>query len=107
MEKSLCDLFDDNFQQQFILGPTHNGGNKLDLLCNCPEIIVDVVSSTPEQSKIPTDHYIEFQIKLNFKRATNLHRNVLNYKLANFEGLRNCLAIVQFENASSFDIDEY
>ena len=31
-ENSFCDLFDDNFLQQFILGPTHNCGNKLDLL---------------------------------------------------------------------------
>ena len=89
--------------------PTHNGGNKLDLLlCNCPEIIVNVDSSTPEQSKFPIDHYIvEFQIKLNFKRARKVNRKVFNYKLANFEGLRNCLANVQFENASSYDSDEY
>ena len=108
MEKSFCDLFDDNFLQQFILGPTYNEGNKLDLLlCNCPEIIVNVDSSTPEQSKFPTDHYIvEFQIKLNFKRARKVNRKVFNYKLANFEGLQNCLANVQFENASSYDIDE-
>ncbi|CAB4004932.1 Hypothetical predicted protein [Paramuricea clavata] len=32
LENSFCDLFDDNFLQQFILGPTHNCGNKLDLL---------------------------------------------------------------------------
>ena len=59
-------------------------------------------------TKFPTDHYIvEFQIKLNFKRARYVTRKVFNYKLANFEGLRNCLANVQFENASSYDIDEY
>ena len=80
---------------------------KIGLLCNCPEIIVNVDSPTPEQSKFPTDHYIEFQIKLNFKRVRNVHRKVFNYKLANFEGLRNCLANVQFQNASWFDIDEY
>ena len=33
-------------------------------------------------------------------------RKVFNYKLANFR-LRHCLANVQFENASSYDIDEY
>ena len=96
LEKSFCDLFD-NFLQQFILGPTHNGGNKLDLLCNCPGIIVNVDSSTLEQSKFPTDHYIvEFQIKLNFKRARKVNRKVFNYKLANFEGLRNCSTHVQY-----------
>ena len=97
------------FSNELILGPTHNGGNKLDLLlCNCPEIIANVDSSTPEQSKFPTDHYIvEFQVKLNFKRARNVKRKVYNYKLASFEGLRNCLANVQFENASSDDINEY
>ena len=36
-----------------------------------------------------------------------MNRKVFNYKLANFEGLRNCLANVQFENASSYDIDEH
>ena len=108
MEKSFCDLFD-NFLQQFILGPTHNDGNKLDLLlCNCHEVIVNVDSSTPEQCKFPTDCYIvEFQIKLNFKRARKVNRKIFNHKLANFEGLRNCLANVQFENASSYGIDEY
>ena len=109
LEKSFCDLFDDNFLQQFILGPTHNGGNKLDLLlCNCPEIIVNVDSSTPEQNKFPTNHYIvEFQIKHYFRRARNAKREVYNYKLANFEGLRNCLTNVPFENASSDNINEY
>ena len=33
-----CDLVDDNFLLQYILGPTHTAGNKLDLLmCNSPE----------------------------------------------------------------------
>ncbi|CAB4010566.1 Hypothetical predicted protein [Paramuricea clavata] len=108
LENSFCDLFDDNFLQQFILGPTHNCGNKLDLLSNCPEIITNVETSTPEQCKFPTDHYIvEFQIKLKFKRARNVKRRIYNYKMANFEGLRSCLSNVPFENAFSDDIVQY
>ncbi|CAB4007842.1 Hypothetical predicted protein [Paramuricea clavata] len=109
LENSFCDLFDDNFLQQFILGPTHNCGNKLDLLLsNCPEIITNVETSTPEQCKFPTDHYIvEFQIKLKFKRARNVKRRIYNYKMANFEGLRSCLSNVPFENAFSDDIVQY
>ena len=108
-ENSFCDLFDDNFLQQFILGPTHNCGNKLDLLLsNCPEIITNVETSTPEQCKFPTDHYIvEFQIKLKFKRARNVKRRSYNYIVANFEGLRSCLSNVPFENAFSDDIVQY
>ena len=108
-ENSFCDLFDDNFLQQFILGPTHNCGNKLDLLLsNCPEIITNVETSNPEQCKFPTDHYIvEFQIKLKFKRARNVKRRIYNYKLANFEGLRSCLSNVPFENTFSDDIVQY
>ncbi|CAB4020455.1 Hypothetical predicted protein [Paramuricea clavata] len=108
-ENSFCDLFDDNFLRQFILGPTHNCGNKLDLLLsNCPEIITNVEKSTPEQCKFPTDHYIvEFQIKLKFKRARNVKRRIYNYKMANFEGLRSCLSNVPFENAFSDDIVQH
>ena len=108
MENSFCDLIGDNFLQQFIQGPTHNCGNKLDLLCNYPEIIVNVDSSTPDESKFPTDHYIiEFQIKLKFKRARNIKRRVYNYKLASFDGLRSSLANIPFENAFSNDIVDF
>lgn len=41
----LCELVGDNFLHQFIEGPTHEAGNKLDLLlCNCPEVINNVKS---------------------------------------------------------------
>ncbi len=39
LENSFCDLIGANFPQQFIPGPTHDSGNKLDLLCNCPEVV--------------------------------------------------------------------
>ena len=38
-----CDLIGENFLQQFIPGPTHLAGNKLDLLlCNWHEVIESV-----------------------------------------------------------------
>ncbi len=108
MENSFCDLIDDNFLQQFVPGPTHNCGNKLDLLlCNCPEIITNVKTSNPNQCKFPTNHHIEFHIKLKFKRASNVKRLVYNYKLANFDDVHSWLSNVPFENAISDDIIEY
>ena len=57
-DESFCDLVGDNFGQQFIAGPTHTAGNKLDLLlCNCPEIIGDVSTFTSEQCNFPTYDY--------------------------------------------------
>ena len=54
-----CELAGDNFFQQFVTGSTHISGCKLDLLlCNGPEIIADVLTSTPEQCGFPTDHFI-------------------------------------------------
>ncbi len=111
LENSFCDLIDNNFLQQFIPGPTHNCGNKLDLLlCNCPEIFTNVETSNPNQCQFPTDHYIiEFHIKLKFKRAGNVKVEFTsyNYKLANFDGLRSWLSNVPFGNAISDDIVEY
>ena len=65
--EAFCEMADDNFFQQFILGPTHIAGNKLDLLlCNSPEIIGDVCTSRAEC--FPTDHYIvEIDFQLKFK----------------------------------------
>jgi hypothetical protein len=109
LENSFCDLIGDNFLQQFIRGPTHNCGNKLDLLlCNHPEFITNVETSNPNQHHFPTNHHIiEFQIKLKFKPARNAKRRIYNYKLANFDGLRSYLSNVPFENAISDDIVEY
>ena len=68
----------DNFLEQLITGPTHDRGNTLDLLlCNCPEIIHNVIILSPEQSNFPTDHYIiEFQIRQTFRHANPVPRNV-------------------------------
>ena len=65
-----CELVGDNSLQQFVTGPTHISGSKLDpLLCNGPEIITDVLTSTPEQCGFSTDHFIlVFTILLKSKR---------------------------------------
>ena len=61
--KKLCDVVGDNFLHQFIIGPTHINGNKLDLLLtNCPEIVENVTTFTPGQM-FPTDHMLlNFQL---------------------------------------------
>ena len=66
-----CELMADNFFQQFIPGPTHIVGNKLDLLLtNWPEIIDYVSTFHPREGLFPSDHYaVDFMIKLKFKRA--------------------------------------
>jgi hypothetical protein len=54
-----CNFVDDNFLHQFIKGPTHITGNKLDLLlCNHPEVIENVTAVSPEEHNFPTDHHI-------------------------------------------------
>ena len=66
-----CVLMKDNFLQQFIRGPTHIAGNKLDfLLSNSPEIIDNISTFTPVECKFPSDHYlVNFSLRLNFKRV--------------------------------------
>ena len=88
-----CDLVDDNFFDQYILGPTHIAGNTLDLLlCNSPEIIGEVSTFHPQTCDYPADHYIvEFEVKLKFKRATPLKRRVFDCGKGNLDELRNFL----------------
>lgn len=66
-----CDLIGDNFLQQFIPGPTHLAGNKLDLpLCNWPEVIGSVRSFHPRDGLFPSDHYVvEFEIILKVSQS--------------------------------------
>ena len=99
----------DNFFQQFIPGPTHIAGNKLDLLLtNWPEIIRDVSTFHPRLGRFPSDHYaIEFTISLKFKRATAARRRVYDFKNGNFDDLRESLSRTPFNVAESQDIDEY
>ena len=75
---NLCDIMGDNFLFQFVHGPTHIAGNKLDLvLYNCPEVIHGVSTHSPRVSKFPSDHYIiEFLIRVKFHRANPVRRKV-------------------------------
>ena len=65
---NFCDLMGENFLFQFIRGPTHIAGSKLDIvLCNCPEVINGVSTLSPGVSKFPSDHYIiDFLIRVKF-----------------------------------------
>ena len=105
--EAFCEMADDNFFQQFILGPTHIAGNKLDLLlCNSPEIIGDVSTSRPEC--FPTDHYIvQIDIQLKFKRAKPVKRQVFDYKKGKFDGLQNFHARNAINITPTSDIDNY
>jgi hypothetical protein len=89
LEETFCDLVGDNFLQQFITGPTHVRGNILNLLlCNCPEIIKNVMTWSPDQSNFPSDHYIvEFEIQQACHRANAVTWNVSDYKRGSFDEL--------------------
>lgn len=56
-EEAFSDVMEDNFLRQFIKGPTHIAGNKLDLpLCNFSEVIDHVSTTSPLQNEFPSDH---------------------------------------------------
>ena len=105
MNEAFCEILDDNFLQQFISGPTHIAGNKLDLLlCNSPEIVGDVSTFLPEC--FPTDHYVvEFDIQLKFNRAKPVKRQVFDYRNGKFDELRNFLMRNPINIAPTNDID--
>ena len=86
--ETVYELSNDNFLQQNIMGYTHIGGNKLDLLLsNNPEIIRDVRVLCDEQ--FPSDHFpIEFFIKQSFKRAYRVRRRIDDFRSGQFEQLR-------------------
>ena len=104
-----CDLMDDNFLHQFIPGPTHLAGNKLDLLlCNWPEVIGSVRSFHPRDGLFPSDHYVvEFEIILKFKRAKRVTRQFYDFKNGNFDDLRDSLTRLPFDVATSADVNEH
>ena len=109
LEDKFCELFADYFLEQLIPGPTHRGGNKLDLLlCNCPEIIRGVSTSAPEQSGFPTDHHIlVFKIQKLISRAKSIRRTVFDYRRGNFEDLRKSLSNTPFDGTPPENIDEH
>ena len=69
-----CDLMGCNFLYQFVPGPTHAAGKKLDLvLCNWSVIIENVLTFHPREGIFPSDHYVvEFEIRLKFQRAKKI-----------------------------------
>ena len=73
---NFCDLMGDNFLFEFVQGPTHIAGNKLDLvLCNCPEVIEGVSTHSPGVCEFLSDHYIiDFSIRVKFHRANPVRR---------------------------------
>ena len=104
----LCDLIGDNFLQQFIEGPTHRAGNKLDLLfCNRAETISDVLTSPSDDHDFPTDHYIiEFSICTKFTRAKPVQRVIYDYNHADFPALRRALSEAPLDISLTDNIDD-
>lgn len=104
----LCELIGDNFMQQFIVGPTHVAGNKLDLLfCNCDETISNVLTSSPVEHNFPTDHcIIEFTISTKFTRAKPVRRVIYDYNYADFPALRRALSKTSLDITLTDSIDE-
>ena len=103
----LCELIGDNFLEQFVEGPTHLAGNKLDLLfCNCAETLSDVLTLSPDEHNFPTDHHIiEFCIRMKFKRAKPIRRIVYDYNRVNFSELRKALSQADFNSLLTDNID--
>lgn len=103
MDNIFFELVGDNFLQQFVTGPTHISGSKLDLLlCNCPEIITDVLTSTPEQCGFPTDlHILKITVLFKFKRPKPVRRYTYDFKRGNFQDLCSLLSHTPLEIALS------
>ena len=88
-------LIGDNFLYQFVEGPTHRAGNKLDFLfCNRTETLSDVLTLSCDEHNILTDHYtIEFLIRMKFRKAKHVRRTVYDCNRAIFPEL--CKALSQ------------
>ena len=108
VDNEFCDLVGDNFFEQFITGPVQHTHL---LLCSCPEIISDVIASSPEQCGFPTDHHIiEFVVVLKFKRADAGSRHLYDYERRIFKDLCSLLSHFPFDMfviVLSGNIDEY
>ena len=91
VENGFCAILDDYFLTQLVGCATHRLGNLLDLvLTNFPESF-----SVPEchEFAFDSDHLtITFGINLMGSRKHKLRRTVYNFKKANFDELRSCLA---------------
>ena len=108
-EEAFSDLMEDNFLRQFIEGPTHIAGNKLDLLlCNFSEVIDHVSTTSPSQNEFPSDHYlVDFFIRLKFQRTKRVRRKTYDHKRADFDDLRSRLQLLPFDMSHSDDVDIY
>lgn len=97
-----CDLMGDKFFHQFISGPTHISGNKLDLLLSkWPEVIANVSTFHPRDGRFHSDHYvITFTVKLRFKRSKGSTRQVFDFKKRNLHALRESLSRTPFQIAA-------
>ena len=104
----LCDLIGDNFPQQFVEGPTHAAGNKLDLLFrNRAEVISNVLTSPSDEHNFPTDHYIiEFNTSTKFTRAKPVRRVIYDYNHADFPALRRALSETSLDITLTGSIDD-
>ncbi|CAB4014464.1 Hypothetical predicted protein, partial [Paramuricea clavata] len=104
----LCELIGDNFLQQFVEGPTHSAGNKLDLFfCNRAEVISNVLTSPSDEHNFSTDHYIiEFNISTKFTRAKPVRRVIYDYNHADFPTLRRALSETSLDITLTGSIDD-
>ena len=108
-EEAFLVLMEDHFFRQFIKGPMHIAGNKLDLLlCNFSEVKDDVSTTSSSQNDFPSDHYlVDFFIRLKFKRLRRVRRKTCDYKTADFNDLQNRLQLLPFDMTHSDDVDLY
>ena len=94
--------------QQFVEGPTHAAGSKLDLLfCNRAEAISNVPTSPSDEHNFPTDHYvIEFNICTKFTRAKRVRRFIYDYNHADCPALRRALVETSLDITLTDSIDD-
>lgn len=106
--ENLCELIGDNFLYQFVDGPTHRAGNKLDLLfCNRTETLSDVLTLSCDEHNFPSDHYtIEFLIRTKFRKAKPVWRTVYDCNRANFPELCKALSHTDLRVSLSDNIDD-
>ena len=102
------ELIGGNFLQQFVIGPTHSAGNKLDLLfCNRAESISNVLTSPADEHNFPTDHYvIEFSICTKFSRAKPVRRVIYDYNHTDSPALRKALSETSLDISLTDGIDD-
>ena len=107
-DEIICELIGDNFLQQFVIGPTHSAGNKLDLLfCNCAESISNLLTSPADEHNFPNDHYvIEFSICTKFSRAKSMRRVIYDYNHTDFFALRRALSETSLDTSLTDGIDD-